>query len=131
LAGASSQLYARGMLVAFLCDIELLDASKGKTSIETLERQVFEEHRPPAGWVTGNVAVIAAMRGHPELGKIVDDYVNGAKAIDLEPLLQKSGIQVATRDQLTQLMVSDKLSSRQKALLDKLGYNNWRKLAPK
>ena len=130
-AGASSQVYARGMLIAFLCDVALLDASKGKTSVESLLRQIFDEHRPPAAAVSGNDAVITAIRSHPELGTIVDDHINGSKAVDWEPMLQKAGIQASLRDQLTQLAVSDKLNGRQKALLDKLGYNNWRKLAPK
>jgi predicted metalloprotease with PDZ domain len=130
-AGASSQVYARGMLVAFLCDIELLDASKGKTSVKSLLRQIFDEHRSQAAALNGNDAIISKLRSHPELIPIVDDYVTGSKAIDLTAILQKIGIQATIRDQLTQLAVSDKLSGRQKALLDKLGYNNWLKLAPK
>jgi hypothetical protein len=130
-AGASSQVYARGMLVAFLCDVALLDTSKGKTSVESLLRQIFDEHKPPAAAVNGNDAVMAATRTHPELAAVVDEYVTGSNAIDWIPALQKCGIRATTRDQLTELSVSDKLNGRQKALLDKLGYNNWRKLAPK
>ena len=130
-AGSSSQVYARGMLVAFLIDIALLDASKGKSTAESLLRQIFEEHRPPATASDGNDAIIAAMRVHPELAPIVDDYISGSKPVDPTLLFQKAGIQVTIKDQLTQLTVADKLSGRQKALLDKLGYNSWRKLAPK
>ncbi|HEY2846898.1 MAG TPA: hypothetical protein VGI80_03715, partial [Pyrinomonadaceae bacterium] len=130
-AGASSQVYARGMLVAFLCDVALLDASKGKTSVESLLKQIVDEHRPPANVINGNDAIIAALRAHLELVPIIDDYINGPKPIDLAPTLQKAGIHATTRDQLTELSVGDKLNGRQKALLDKLGYNNWLKLAPK
>ena len=130
-SGGNSQVYARGMLVAFLSDVALLDASKGKTSVESLLKQLFDEHRPPAAFLDGNEAIATLMRSHPELALIVDDYVSGSKALDWSPLLQKAGIQATTRDQLTQLAVGDKLTGRQKTLLDKLGYNNWRKLAPK
>jgi hypothetical protein len=130
-SGASSQVYARGMLVAFLCDVALLDASKGKTSVESLLKQIFDEHRAPAPAINGNDAIIGTLRSHPELMPIVDDYINGSKAVDLTPIVQKTGIQATIRDQLTQLTVAEKPNGRQKALLDKLGYNNWLKLAPK
>lgn len=130
-SGASPQVYARGMLIGFLCDVALLDGSKGKTSVESLLRQIYAEHKPPATSVNGNDAIMGLMRSHPELVRIVDDYVNASNPIDWTSLLQKAGIQATTRDQLTRLTVADKLNGRQKALLDKLGYNNWRKLAPK
>jgi hypothetical protein len=81
--------------------------------------------------MSGNDAIIAKLRSHPELIPVVDDYINGSKAIDLTTMLQKIGIQATIRDQLSQLTVGDKLNGRQKALLGKLGYNNWLKLAPK
>ncbi|MFL6375441.1 MAG: hypothetical protein ACJ73D_12295, partial [Pyrinomonadaceae bacterium] len=130
-SGASGQVYARGMLVAFLCDVGLLDSSKGKRSVETLLRQIFDEHKAASAAVSGNDAIIALLRSQPEIASIVDDYVSGSRAIDWAPILKPAGIQATARDQLTQLSVAVKLNGRQKTLLDKLGYNNWRKLAPK
>jgi len=42
--GANTQVYARGMLVAFLCDLALLETSKGKISTDDLVRD-FPEPR--------------------------------------------------------------------------------------
>lgn len=124
--GSNTQIYARGMLVAFLCDLAMLDASKGKRSVPVLIREVFEKHRnaPP---VDGNVAVIAALKNHHELVPLVERYVLGAEPLDWAALLKTAGIEAANNS----LRVAAKPTGRQKDTLDKLGYNNWRKLNSK
>jgi hypothetical protein len=128
-AGANTRVYARGMLVAFLCDLAMLDASKGKRSTDNLLSEIYEKHRPPAAANDANAAILALMRSRTELLPIAERYVSGSEPLDWAPFLQKSGIEAATRDQLTRLAVVAKPSGRQKDLLDKLGYNSWRKLA--
>jgi predicted metalloprotease with PDZ domain len=130
-SGANSQVYARGLTLAFLIDIAMLDASKGKRSVETLMREIFEKHKPPAAATNANDAVIAQMRAYPEVTPLVERYVTGAGPFDWSTLLQKAGLTSSTQDQLTRLAVVEKPTGRQKDLLDKLGYNNWRKLAAK
>ena len=123
--GTNTQVYARGMLVAFLCDLELLERSKGKTSVTDLVAELYRKHRPPAAAEDGNTAVLALMRSHPELIPIVDQYINGSGVIDWGPFVNAAGLEADTAARLT---VSAHLSGNQKDLLDKLGYNNWRKL---
>jgi len=130
-SGSSNQIYARGMLVAFLTDVAMLDSSKGKWSAETLLRQLVAAHRPPAVPVDGNEAVLGVMRSREELRQIADDYVAGTKPIDWTLYLQKAGLEAQQRDQLTTVSVIAKPNGRQKDLLDKLGYNNWLKLSSK
>jgi predicted metalloprotease with PDZ domain len=130
-SGANSQVYARGLTLAFLIDIAMLDASKGKRSVETLMREIFEKHKPPAAATNANDAVIAQMRAYPEVTPLVERHVTGAGPFDWSTLLQKAGLTSSTQDQLTRLAVVEKPTGRQKDLLDKLGYNNWRKLAAK
>ena len=57
--GSNTQVYARGMLVAFLCDLALLEKSKGKLSTDDLLRDLYEAHRPTAPRQDGNAAVLA------------------------------------------------------------------------
>jgi len=123
--GANTQVYARGMLVAFLCDLALLEHSKGKTSVTDLVAELYRKYRPPAAKEDGNTAVIALMRSHPELVPIVEQYISGSETIAWEPLLKAAGLEADAGGRLT---VSARLSGNQKDLLDKLGYNNWRKL---
>ncbi|HEX6125862.1 MAG TPA: hypothetical protein VFZ23_10870 [Pyrinomonadaceae bacterium] len=128
--GSNTQIYARGMLVAFLCDLELLRGSKGKRSVEYILRELFEKHRKPAEPVEGNAAVLSLLRSNPQIVPIVESYITGADRIEWTANLAAAGIEDADTGPLTALKVKEKLNRGQKTLLDKLGYNNWRKLSP-
>jgi len=128
-AGANTQIYARGMLVAFLCDLALLDQSKGKRSVTALLRELYEHHRPPNASQDGNAAVLALLRSHVELIPLIDRNITGPESIDWANLLKTAGLEAEVKDHLTKLKVTAKPTSRQKDLLDKLGYNSWRKLS--
>lgn len=127
--GANTQIYARGMLVAFLCDLALLDASKGKFSTNDLLRRFYADFSGPNLGVDGNAAIIGSFYRHKELRPMVDRYISGSEAIDWEALLGTAGLEAISKGNVTNLAVKKKLSGRQKDLLDKLGYNNWRKLS--
>lgn len=129
-SGSNTQVYARGMLVAFLCDLAMLQQSKGKRSVETLLKELFESHRKPAAPIDGNTAVLALLRSNADLVPVVDTYVTGAEKIEWANDLTAAGIEDSDAGPLTTLRIKEKLNGRQKALLDKLGYNNWRKLTP-
>ena len=124
-------IYARGMLVAFLCDLALLEKSKGKRSVTNLLRQLYERHRMPNPDMDGNTAVLTLLRSYSELAPIIDRNITGSESIEWNDLLKGAGIEAELKDQTTKLKVTAKPSGRQKDLLDKLGYNNWRKLASK
>ena len=127
-SGSNTQVYARGMLVAFLCDLAMLEKSKGKLSVENLVRDIYQKYRGVSTRQDGNAAVLDAIRAHKELLPIVDHYVTGADKIDWRDVLVGAGIEAMTENSLTTLKVASKTGRRQKDLLDKLGYNNWRKL---
>jgi predicted metalloprotease with PDZ domain len=130
-SGANTQIYARGMLVAFLCDLALLDKSKGKRSTTDLLRNLYERHRPPNAAQDGNAAILALLRSYSELIHVIDRNITGSESIDWAVLLKAAGLEAELKDQLTNLKVTAKPSGRQKELLDKLGYNSWRKLSMK
>jgi hypothetical protein len=129
-SGSNTQVYARGMLVAFLCDIALLEQSKRKRSVEDILRDLVAKHRAPAEPVDANTAVLALLRSNPSVSPVVDKYVTGSEKLDWTTQLAVAGIEDIDAGPLTTLRVREKLNGRQKALLDKLGYNNWRKLSP-
>jgi len=125
--GSNTDVYARGMLVAFLCDVAMLDASKGKGSTTDLLREVYSKHGGNAKPEDGNTAVLALMKRFPELAPIARRYVTGAEKLEWSELIKAAGLEADAKS--GRLSVSAKLSGRQKDLLDKLGYNSWRKLA--
>ncbi|CAN5567867.1 hypothetical protein BH18ACI3_BH18ACI3_17990 [soil metagenome] len=129
-SGANTQVYARGMLVGFLCDLAMLQQSKGKRSVDDLLKELFVKHRKPAAPADGNTAIVALLKANPHLISIVERYIAGADKLEWTSELAGAGIEDSDAGPLTSLRVREKLSGRQKDLLDKLGYNNWRKLSP-
>jgi predicted metalloprotease with PDZ domain len=127
--GSNTQVYARGMLVAFLCDIAVLQRTKGKTSLSDVLREIYRKYSFPNARSEGNAAVLSVLRGSAELRSIVDKYVEGAENIVWKTDLQAVGIESAEENFQTKLKVATKPNGRQKDLLNELGYNNWRKLS--
>ncbi len=128
---ANSPVYARGMLVAFLCDAAILSNSKGSRSIENVFQEIYRKHRFPNEIADGNTAILNVLKSYQSLDLIVEKYIEGAEKIDWETDLENIGIEVRTENALLKLNVRAKLNSRQKDLLNKLGYNNWRKTSQK
>ncbi len=126
--GGNTQVYARGMIVAFLCDLALLNESNGKRSTSDLVREIYSQHGGAIPASDGNTAILSIFKSHKELIPIADRYISGTENIEWGNLLNAAGLDVDTKDQVTKLTVKAKPSGRQKDLLDKLGYNNWRKL---
>jgi hypothetical protein len=129
--GANSQIYARGMMAAFLIDLATLRSSKGKRSVSDLLREIYEKYRPPRAPAEGNQELLAFLSTRAELRPVIEGFISGTKPLDWTPLLEAAGLESTIRDQLTELKVKAKPSGGQKKLLDKLGYNNWRKLSEK
>lgn len=127
--GANTQIYARGMLVAFLCDIAVLEKSKGKTSLSDVFREIYRQHGFPNERGDGNAAILNVLRARAELRPIVEKYVEGAENIVWKNDLRAFGIESAEENYQTKLSVTPKPTGRQKDLLNELGYNNWRKLS--
>ncbi len=131
LSGANPQVYARGMIAAFLCDVALLRASKGKRSIADVFLAVYQRHRLPNKFQDGNAAVLDVLNGYGELNSIVEKYIRGAGKIEWTADLASAGIEVREENSFARLKIVEKLRGRQKDLLNELGYNNWRKVSVK
>jgi hypothetical protein len=127
-SGSNTRVYARGMLVAFLCDLGLLQRSKGKRSVEGLLREIYQKHHAAISQ-DGDEAVLSIMRTHPELAKVIDRYVSGKEKIDWQTDLLAAGIEAVSENSFVRLRAVTKPTGRQRDLLDELGYNNWRKLS--
>lgn len=122
---SNTDIYARGMLVAFLCDLSLLERSKGKISVGDVLRRAYERHGVSKSSMDGNEAIVSLLREFAELRPIVDRYIAGSEPIDLEAAVKTAGL---VYDK-SMLRVVAKPSGGQRDLLEKLGYNSWRKLS--
>ena len=121
-SGGDTRLYARGMLIAFLTDLKLLSTSNGKRDVRNLLRSIYERYRDENNEADGNQAVLAAI-GDTEIVR----YIESGNSIDWASVLGVFGIEKLDRTGVSTLSVNTKLAGGQKKLLDKLGYNNWRK----
>lgn len=129
--GESSGVYSNGLTVAFLLDIALLKQSGGKRDLISVMRQIYEIHKKPNQTENGNAAVLKIFQNYPVLTPLIEDHVRGTKKPVFENYLTQTGIEVKRNKSNIELQIKDKLSGREKDLLNKLGYNNWRKILSK
>ena len=124
-------IYAKGIVVAFLCDATLLRESRGKRDLDAIFREVFQKHRAPNQKEDGNAAVLRILKSNAELVSLSEKYVEGNAKIEWLSDLQTFGMSAEKTSGATELKVIPKPNGRQKDLLNKLGYNQWRKLLQK
>jgi hypothetical protein len=116
------------MVAAFLCDIELLAHSNGKISTSAMLKETFDRYRIGNPSADGNTAVLGILNSHAELKPIVEKYIAGNAEIDWAETIASAGLLSEERNRTTVLKTVEKPSGRQKAILDRLGYNAWRKV---
>ncbi|MEP6925689.1 MAG: hypothetical protein ABI954_14580 [Pyrinomonadaceae bacterium] len=118
----SELVYAKGMIVAFVCDLALLEKSGGKKSLDDLFKIFYRQHQKPTAPMDANKAVLEMLKNAPELRSTIENYVEMPKEVDWTQNLTAAGLQNASQISLTRLAVADKLNGRQKKLLTELGY---------
>lgn len=121
-----SNVYARGMLVAFLSDAAVLSASGGRKDLRDVFRELYREGRREPEGRDANAAVLGVLRGRAELTPLIDRYVAGGERIDWAKYLPVFGIEDRGTRTNADLVLGSRLTGRQKALLKKLGYNSRR-----
>lgn len=124
--GFETHVYARGMLLAFMCDLLLLEATKGKMSVSDILRDVVAASRSAAPR-EGNAAVIEVLRKHRELRPVVEKYVFGSDEFAWADVLRGAGIVASRNGASARLTVDPKASGAAKRILEKLGIDNWRR----
>jgi len=104
-----------------------LQKSKGKLSLAGVLREIYQKHGFNAPRTDANTAILNVLLAHAELRGVLEKYVRSAQDIAWQTDLRAIGIESATENFTTKLKIKAGLSSRQKDLLNELGYNNWRK----
>jgi len=127
----NAQVYARGMIVAFLCDVALLRDSRVKKSVSDIFENIYKTYRLPNKPQDGNAAILNVLNKYGELNFVVEKYIKGTEKINWQADLESAGIETSEENSFTRLATKAKLNGRQKDLLGELGYNNWRKTSAK
>ena len=122
-SGATTLIYNKGMLAAFLYDLYLREQSGGKRSLDDVYKELFRLYGRAGVRREGNSAVLAALSGAGEMRDFVKRYIESPNAIDLKSALAAYGLQILPGGVRTHVQVADSLSRGQRDLLRQLGYN--------
>jgi predicted metalloprotease with PDZ domain len=122
--GATQLVYNKGLLAAFLYDLNLRELSRGKRSLDNVYRELFRLYGHSGIRKDGNSAIVTALGGAGgEMRDYVRRYIESPATIDLKSALSSYGLQLLPGGVRTHVQVSDSLSREQRDLLRQLGYN--------
>ena len=116
---SGSFVYDKGMLAAFLYDLQLRTESGGKITLADRYRELFARH--DTDHANANEAIIAVLGSSPAAKDFTKSYIENSTRLDLERLLPAYGLTLDSSGSSSQLRVSRGLSSDQKRLLRSLG----------
>ena len=117
-----SQVFIKGMLVAFLYDLKIRKESGGKLTLADRYRDLFS--RRVAANANGNEVIIAVLDSAPAMSGFAKSYVENSTKLELEQVLPAYGLTLDSSGKKSQLRVSRDLNAEQKQLLRSLGYRN-------
>jgi predicted metalloprotease with PDZ domain len=117
-----SNVYVKGMLVAFLYDLKIRKESGGRLMLADRYRELFS--RRVAANANGNEAIIAVLDSAPAMSGFAKSYVENSTKLELEHVLPAYGLTLDSSGKKSQLRVSRNLNNEQKQLLRSLGYRN-------
>jgi hypothetical protein len=118
-ASAGSQVYVKGMLVAFLYDLLMRKESGGRRSLADSYRTLFNGQLTDGA--DANEAIISVLGSTPVSRDFIKAYVENSTAVDLNKVLPAYGLSVLFTGKGSQLRVGE-LNQDQKQLLRSLGY---------
>jgi predicted metalloprotease with PDZ domain len=123
--GGNALVYHKGLLVAFLYDLQLMSQTSGKHSLDDVYKELFQRYRAPLKRTDGNAAVINALSAQEKMRDFVRRYIETASAIELAQAVAPYGLRAEQPAGFrTHVSVADSLSRSQRDLLRKFGYND-------
>lgn len=115
-----TNVYYKGMLVAFLYDLKIRKESGGRSTLFDRYRELFSSR--VAANANGNEVIIALLDAAPAMNGFAKSYIEGNTKLELEKLLPVYGLTLDSSGKQSQLRVSRDLNDEQKQLLRSLGY---------
>ncbi len=119
-AGNYDLVYRKGTLVAWLYDLELRRQSKGQKNVTHVLREMYQNYRDSKNEI-GNREVLSSLRKPGRFDKLIRDYIEGTKKLDLSENLAPYGLLRDKNPGRQRITVNPKLSAQQNALLAQFG----------
>ena len=117
-----TNVYLKGMLVAFLYDLKIRKESGGRLTLAGRYRELFG--RRVAANANANEVIIAVLESAPAMSGFAKTYIESSTRLELEQVLPAYGLTLDLSGKKSQLRVSRDLNDEQKQLLRSLGYRN-------
>ena len=122
-SGANDIVYNKGLLAAFLYDLELRRETRRRQSLSNVYRELFVRHRTGAERADANRSVLSVLNRTARTGEFTRRFIEGTEPIDLSAALAPYGLQVERFNARTRISVSASLNREQQNLLRDFGYN--------
>jgi predicted metalloprotease with PDZ domain len=119
---SGSQVYVKGMLVAFLYDLLVRKESAGRATLEDRYRDLFSGRG--AEHSQGNEAIIKVLGTSPVMIDFTKTYIENVRKLELNRVLPAYGLVMDSTGKASRLRVNRELNDEQKRLLRSLGYRN-------
>ena len=115
-----SPVYDKGMLVAFLYDLEVRHYTHGQSNLSGRYAELFRKYAGKT--VDANEAIMSVLMLSPTIDSLLKSYVQNRRTVDLQEPLQRFGISVQPADTPTRLRVATGLTDEQLRILRSIGY---------
>jgi predicted metalloprotease with PDZ domain len=116
---SSHLVYDKGVLVAFIYDLNLRSLTKSRSNLSSLYPKLFRKTDGPAD---ANEVIIRLLDQPVELREFSSTFITRPQSIDLKLLLSRYGINVERSGFETRLTVKNDLENSQRKVLKSLGY---------
>jgi len=136
-AGGQSIVYQKAMVVAFLYDLSVRFESRGRNSLDDVYRTLLGRYplfKPGAAESKrvdedpdGNLVALEVLSTAPGMQSFAQNFVRQPVTINLGSELPRFGLNVETAGARSRIIVSEKLTRKQRDLLRDLGYNGDRR----
>jgi predicted metalloprotease with PDZ domain len=118
--GASSAVYDKGMLLAFLYDLELLYESRGESRLANRYVDLFRNYSVKTA--DANDAIMSVLISSPATERLLKAYVEDRQELELAETLKRYGLIVNSSESVTDLKVTPDPTQEQRRLLKSIGY---------
>lgn len=117
---ATSTVYDKGMLVAFIYDLRLRFESRGQSKLSDTYAELFRKYVSKT--VDANEAIMALLTASVSTGALLKSYVEERRPLELNGTLREYGLVLQTDGGQTDLKIVNNPTSQQLLLLKSLGY---------
>ena len=120
--GGSSLVYDKGMLLAFIYDLELRANTGGRLSLDDIYRRLFSTRLDES--LDANEVIMSLLSAPEGMKQLTKSYIRDSSSIELETVVDPYGLRMQSAGASQHLVIKERLSKEQRKLLRSLGYRN-------